>query len=78
MDRTEIYQYFSLQARLYNSIINYIRHATQNTEQCKLPYKINSIVNAGTGLLRLDLEFLEDDGYKAQSFDVKIEELEGF
>ena len=78
MDREEIYNYFILQAKLYQTIINWVRDIVKDTNYKNVPYRILNIAQLNGGSIGITLRFLVDNKEVEEVYSINIKDLENY
>lgn len=76
MDRNDVYNYFKLQANLWQTAMNWIRDTVKNTKYQSVPYQINNITLLDGGCIGLHVTFLINSQEIEQDYHINIKELE--
>lgn len=76
MDRNDIYDYFKLQANLWQTAMNWIRNIVKDTKYQSVPYQINNIALLDDGCICLHVIFLINGQEIAEDYRINVKELE--
>ena len=76
MDRNDIYDYFKLQANLWQVAMNWIRNIVKDTKYQSVPYQINDIALLDGGCIGLRVTFLINGQEIAEDYRINVKELE--
>ena len=76
MDRNDLYDYFKLQANLWQAAMNWIRNIVKDTKYQSVPYQINNIALLDGGCIGLHVIFLINSQEIAEDYRINVKELE--
>lgn len=76
MDRNDVYNYFKLQANLWQTAMNWIRDTVKDTKYQSVPYQINNIALLDGGCIGLRVTFLINSQEIEKDYRINIKELE--
>jgi hypothetical protein len=74
MDREKVYDYFMLQANLWQAVMNWHREKIKDTEFKNTPYKIKFVNLVDGGCLNIGIEYIETNKtnqFKEYRFNIK-------
>lgn len=71
-----MYNYFKLQANLWQTAMNWIRDTVKDTKYQSVPYQINNIALLDDGCIGLHVTFLINGQEIEKDYRINIKELE--
>ena len=76
MDRNDVYNYFKLQANLWQTAMNWMCNTVKDTKYQNVPYQINNIALLDGGCIGLHVTFLINGQEIAKDYHINVKELE--
>ena len=76
MNSEDVYNYFMLQANLWNAAMSWIRNKVKDTEYQSVPYRINKVYLIDGGCISLSITFLMDGIEVDETYKLSVKELE--
>lgn len=76
MNSEDVYNYFMLQANLWNAAMSWIRNKVKDTEYQSIPYRINKVCLVDGGCISLSITFLIEDTEVDETYRLSVKELE--
>lgn len=80
MNKEDVYTYFTLRTKVYESVEKWVRNKVKNNYYKNCPMSISSIANAGGGQIAVKVDFCVPpcNDYIEEMYTINIEDLQDY